>query len=341
MTNNQIYCPISGDPINKASKYGDFESINCPACGKYKIDGSSFSILHHNQYTTEQRAILSHYVRQQNAAGEEPFFLDNLIKQILRDFSLPKLGEQTDNLILYLGKNTTAGKISQFYVPALTASAGALDKTNTAFICEYLFKQNYVIHDYKELVIRDDSISLGLTMKGWERFYELEKGMVDRRIAFMAMPFNDDRLDRVYKEWFKPACKAVGFELRRVDEKPEAGIINNKMLVDIRKSRFVIAELTDENRGVYWEAGFAEGLGRPVIYTCDKKYEEKIKETGKAIHFDINHHQIVFWTDDDLLDAAKRLVITIQATIPEATLVDVNEIKWPTSTQMVDKFCYS
>ncbi len=275
--------------------------------------------------TKEKKAVLSHYIRQKNEAGEQPFFHGNLIDRLLKELSLPGPAEQADNLIFYLGRKTAVGNISSFSLSNLTAVIGALDGSNTAFICQYAFNQEYIMHDKKELLIVENSnVSLGLTMKGWERFYELEKGVIDRRLAFMAMPFGDARLDEIYLNWFKPACQAVGFELRRVDERPEAGIINNKMMVDIRKSRFVIAELTKENRGVYWEAGFAEGLNRPVIYTCDEQYKDK-----NPLHFDIRQHHTVFWTDHNLKDAAKNLVITIQATVPEAKLIDVEEIQWP------------
>jgi hypothetical protein len=67
---------------------------------------------------------------------------------------------------------------------------------------------------------------IGLDATGWERFYERSG---ERRLAFMAMPFEKPHLDEMYLKWFKPACQLVGFELRRVDERPEAGIINNKI----------------------------------------------------------------------------------------------------------------
>ncbi len=73
----------------------------------------------------------------------------------------------------------------------------------------------------------------------------------------------------------------------------------------------MIAELTLENRGVYWEAGFAEGLGRPVIYTC-KESESKDLKT----HFDTNHHLTVPWAADNLAEAAKKMKATIRATLP-------------------------
>jgi len=48
----------------------------------------------------------------------------------------------------------------------------------------------------------------------------------------------------------------------------------------IRTARFVIADLTHDNNGAYFEAGFAEGLGLPVIYTC-----EAGKFDAKKTHF--------------------------------------------------------
>jgi nucleoside 2-deoxyribosyltransferase len=59
--------------------------------------------------------------------------------------------------------------------------------------------------------------------------------------------------------------------------------------VEIRACRFLIADLTHANNGAYWEAGFAEGLGKPVTYTCKKS------EFAKASHFDTNHHLTVLW----------------------------------------------
>ncbi|MCP5022280.1 MAG: hypothetical protein GY930_10945 [bacterium] len=106
----------------------------------------------------------------------------------------------------------------------------------------------------------------------------------------------------------QPAVGQAGFDLTRLDEEPEAGLIDNAMLVQIRTSRFVIAELSETNAGVYWEAGFAEGISKPVIYTC--------REDQKP-HFDTSHRQTVFWDPDKLDDAALKLKSCIRATLPD------------------------
>jgi len=74
-----------------------------------------------------------------------------------------------------------------------------------------------------------------------------------------------------------------------------------------------LADLTHHNKGAYWEAGFAEGLGKPVIYLCRKDvFEDKTQGT----HFDTNHHLTVVWDPADLTDAAEKLKATIRATLP-------------------------
>lgn len=86
----------------------------------------------------------------------------------------------------------------------------------------------------------------------------------------------------------------------------------------IRSARFVVADLTHDNNGAYFEAGFAEGLGVPVIYTCEA---QKFKE--KKTHFDTNHMHTVPWDITNLDEAGRLLTATIRNTLPaDAKLAD-------------------
>jgi nucleoside 2-deoxyribosyltransferase len=127
-------------------------------------------------------------------------------------------------------------------------------------------------------------------------------------------------LDGLYTNQLVSAVAAVGFDLKRVDENQPAGLIDDHLRVKIRQSRFLIADLTHQNRGAYWEAGYAEGLGKPVIYMCRKDvFEDKALGT----HFDTNHHLTVVWDPSNIPDFIKRLKDTIRATLPaEAVLED-------------------
>ena|ERR1700682_5148557 len=148
----------------------------------------------------------------------------------------------------------------------------------------------------------------------------LKRQRVESRMAFMAMQFSDPQLDDLVDAHFKPAVTSAGFELRVLTDRQPAGLIDDQLRVALRRSRFVIADLTHGNQGAYWEAGFAEGLGRPVIYTCRKKEWE---EDNRKTHFDTNHLVTVIWDPAKPADAATRLAATIRATLPDdATLGD-------------------
>lgn len=134
----------------------------------------------------------------------------------------------------------------------------------------------------------------------------------------MAMKFGDPALNLIVNDYFRQAVKDTGFKLYRLDDRPEAGLIDARLRNEIRNCRFLIADLSHANLGAYWEAGFAEGLGKPVIYTCEKSVFDGKVDDIVAPHFDTNHHLTILWEANDPQTAANRLKETIRFTIPEA-----------------------
>ena len=221
---------------------------------------------------------------------------------------MPSPAEQADNLILWVGDNIEAPGVEIGVDPDLhKAIIGAVNNHNFHFIVSSLIEQGLVLSK-SEMVKRPVTLSF----KGWQRYELIKKGALDSQKAFMAMPYGNDLIDRVYRDYFKKAVEQTGFNLFRIDEKPKAGSIDDRLRVEIRTSRFLIAELTDGNHGAYWEAGFAEGLGKPVIYTCESSYFR-----NEGTHFDTNHLHTVLWESSRLAEAAERLKIAVRATLPE------------------------
>jgi hypothetical protein len=162
-----------------------------------------------------------------------------------------------------------------------------------------------------------------LTFEGWSRYAELSRASRDTRKAFMAMAFRDSHgLPEAYLRCFKPAVAAAGFNLERLDEGQGAGLIDDQLRVAIRTARFLVADLTTLNRGAYWEAGFAEGLGKPVIYVCHQDVWNS-KDDQVRPHFDTSHLVTVPWSLETLDDARRRLTAAIRNTFPtDATMED-------------------
>jgi nucleoside 2-deoxyribosyltransferase len=145
-----------------------------------------------------------------------------------------------------------------------------------------------------------------LTPAGWKRYTELSKSVAVSRFGFVAMKYGDAQLDALVADHFAPEVRKTGFDLRRLDQSQPAGLIDDQLRVNIRRSRFLVCDLTHGNRGAYWESGFAEGLGKPVIYTCRKDVFED-RQHEHYPHFDTNH----------------MVTVTVRATLPsEALLTD-------------------
>lgn len=116
------------------------------------------------------------------------------------------------------------------------------------------------------------------------------------RQGFMAMWFDLEM--NVYTEGFKPAIEEAGYEACRIDQAHFIGSIYDKIVAEIRRSRFVVADLTYDNQcdpgkargSVYYEAGLAKGLDIPVILTCRQ-------DSFDHIHFDLKQQNCIKWCD--------------------------------------------
>ena len=84
-------------------------------------------------------------------------------------------------------------------------------------------------------------------------------------------------------------------------------------MAEIRRSRFVVADYTGQVNGVYFEAGFALGLGLTVIPTC------RADEVPK-LHFDIKHLNTLLWsTPAELAEGLNKRIRAVIGAGPEAS----------------------
>ena len=113
--------------------------------------------------------------------------------------------------------------------------------------------------------------------------------------CFVALWF-DEKTNALYDNAIVPAVEAAGYKAVRIDRQTDfIGKIDDQIIAEIRRSRFVIADFTHNERGargsVYYEAGFAHGLDIPVIFTCRADQICKLA-------FDTNHFLHLAWPAD-------------------------------------------
>lgn len=310
-----IPCPIcnnaDGNECRMVSQGPTVSQFGCDVCGNFRLDRTV-----HIRYfdpetsplTKMQRALLSHRVRAANEQGETPPIAPDWVKHSIENGALPSPGIQAINIIRFVGDEVSrTGKPLKRFPPKLGALIGAPSYESAARLA-------VEIHDigwFKAISANGDLLNIDLTLAGWDRYEAEARGEIAGKSGFIAMQFNDPILDPFIRDVVKPAIKsAIGYDLVDMRGISRAGVIDNIMRAQIRDSAFVIVDLTHDNYGAYWEAGYAEGLGKDVIYICKKEKFDEAKT-----HFDTNHCTTVMWSIEEPDAFVAELIATLRRSL--------------------------
>lgn len=155
-----------------------------------------------------------------------------------------------------------------------------------------------------------------LTAAGLERLARNERLAASADQAFVAMWFADET-NEAFEKGIEPGLAEVGFRAFRIDRKEHANKIDDEIVAEIRRSRFLVADFTCGTTnsagvetaiargGVYYEAGLAQGLGLPVIWTVRQD------QVG-LVHFDTRQFNHITWsTPEELQEKLARRVAAV------------------------------
>lgn len=307
-------CPVCEAAILPFDVFGnDDTEIDCKVCGRYHTSGTFITDQRGKGYTALDRAHLSGWIRNQWRHGAEARVYTYDADEILKR---PRLTppEKADRLLLLFEQLYPIPGASFALEDFSQADAAATDRTELQFYFIWLTKEGVVTHQGNNRYL--------LTMEGWkeaQRIREQRRELGKR--GFMALEFGHPETDNLVDNFYVPAAKAAGFELRRLTDDQPAGLIDDQLRVRIRTSWFMVSDITHGNRGAYWEAGFAEGLGKRVIYSCEKSTFESL-EREKRVHFDTSHLVTVLWEKGKEAEAGKKLKDHIRATFPGDAILE-------------------
>jgi hypothetical protein len=133
-----------------------------------------------------------------------------------------------------------------------------------------------------------------LTMDGWGRIEELKTLGRSFTQCFVAMAFRRDT-DSIWGTVIEPAIKEAGYKPFRIDREQHVNRIDDEIVGQIRRSRFMVADFTLQRGGVYFESGMMHGLGRKVIWMC----HESELAPEKGLHFDIRQFNFLTYNETD------------------------------------------
>jgi hypothetical protein len=135
------------------------------------------------------------------------------------------------------------------------------------------------------LIIPFDKVEMFAKAMAPDQAQELE---VDENYYFVAMSFEKDpslldTFEAIERSVQRYNPKAT---IDRVDRIPGAYDVPDKIIECIRKANVVIADLTRERPNVYYELGYARGMGKRVIHTAKE---------GTELHFDVHSIHTILW----------------------------------------------
>jgi hypothetical protein len=323
----QQRCPACEAPADINTLNGQIWNVDCTRCGPFKITDVAESILRDNSKSPEQIANISGYIRENSATIINQNHTDFLFKlrtpslweKTLRVFQriakeFPHPGENiriniwgVDNILRKLGEDKAAvlderwTKNCAATLPWLSYS-WIVDGAELLYIIQRVLQEG---NGFLEKGLADADFCI--SPAGWSFLSTVGQNSNQGSMAFVAMWFSPV-MTTVWTDAIYPGVEDAGFHALRIDKHQHNNRIDDEIIVKIKECRFLVADFTGRRGGVYFEAGYALGLGKPVIWLVR---EQQLKK----VHFDTRQYSFVTWEVGNLIKLRNELRLRIEATI--------------------------
>lgn len=298
-----IACPVcEAQATSWGTNRRDATEIECPRCGKFAFSRTA-SV--NSQSAFYGRHLVSAWIRaQQRDDAEPPIITTDRIALILQ-LPRPSVPEMQLRLLRFIeSKTEDAGLPVLVDLSNDVPVASAKSPAELSYLLKELTNRNLVAR-----VERGGNPSWQITTGGWTYLEEQGKPAKQQR-AFVAMSF-DPSMNDLWASAILPGTRDAGYDSFRVDQDPHIDRIDARIIAGIRDSSFLIADVTMHKHGVYYEAGFAQGLGLPVIWMVRE-------DDLPRVHFDTRQYSHIVWTNHD--EAREKLTNTILAVMGRGPL---------------------
>jgi len=295
-------CLICRRKVVETDMRGDCAAVSCPVCGRYDVlDDELLVRLRDSVGFKGERHLLSGIARRARDRGERRVrFSSENVDLLLASPDVPRTPmEKMDALLASLAqKSGSFGERIRISYGQDYSMAFAVNPEEMRSLVSTLQMEGHLTGD-PDVETYDLSVTLG----GWRRVEEMSKTGARSDQAFVAM-WADESMQAIWRDGIRHALVETGYKPLCENWSEHSGKIDDKIIADIRQSGLLVVDLTGHRNSVYFEAGFAFGLGMPIIYTCKDCEGE---ETG----FDIRQYKQIRWKDP--ADLNEKLVNRIRA----------------------------
>lgn len=231
---------------------------------------------------------VAYWVHEQTRIGNVPTVVADTLETI-GQLPAPTMQRRLHNvlrIVVELTNNMIGGTLPVQH-PRLRVGGFCRDPGEIWWIHRYWHEKNVLVPG------GENNAWTFLTVDGLIEYEKIFGGPTMQSQAFVAMWFNEE-VHSAYYEGICPAITSAGYDSVRVDQVNHNGKIDDQIIAEIRRSRFVVADFTKHRPGVYYEAGFAHGLGLDVIFTF-------MKNQLKKLHFDVRQYSTIVWDNPEQL----------------------------------------
>ena len=307
MSTSSNTCPIWGTPADRQITEGRYAVESSRAGGAYLIDMDAVDAA--QSLSDEAKARLTTTLIDRRQQGDNvPLVTRKAIDGASFNAPLP-VYERAGRLLKYLTTCTPIGSSVDLNYDGddiVLAFSESCTAEEVAQFVRYLEQ-----HDWIECKYMGEFVRCRINVDGYGVVETLAKQRSVSQ-AFVAMWFDDETKD-TYEAGISKAIIDTGYKDYRVDKdivhSSDVGKIDDTIIAEIRRSRFLVADFTHGEKGirgsVYYEAGFAHGLGIPVIYSCRQDQIEKL-------HFDTRQYYHIAWTTpEELQEALEKRILAM------------------------------
>jgi len=303
-------CPMCGRTaqIARDGTRSSFH-IQCDRCGRFEMSDVLLTTIQTGLPAPDSPLLpyLSAYTRQASVSGARALLTTENWRDLARSHKAISISQKIVRLLELLASRSTHPGAAAYFDPDLDPPLlDSASSQEVEFLLEHLVKLGYIDRtpDYNIAGLS----GFCMTVKGWERL-EPPRGRGIPGRCFIAMSF-DPSLNEAFLLGIEPAVRECEFRPIRIDREHHNEKICDKILAEIRLAEFMVADFTLQRAGVYFEAGFAMGLGRPVIWMCRE-------DDFENIHFDTRQYNHIPWST--ATDLRAKLIDRIRATINAST----------------------
>lgn len=243
---------------------------------------------------------------------EEPYYNNEKLEKIINEAAIPKTPKsKLDNLIKFLYslqdfEGSPIDIYSKYEHDIFLNKLYFKNHQEYWFYLKTLYDSGLIDYIDASTHDGDDAIDIKLTYRGLEYLIEIQERGENSLNCFVAMSFSESMNE--IRDTIKGTIRNCGYLPVLVDEihYDSEITINDAIISGIKSCKFLIADFTEQKHGVYFEAGYALGKSKPVIYLCKE-------DDFDNSHFDTNHYPHIVYKD--LKDLNEKLTLKIKAWI--------------------------